>query len=57
MNKDRILEAINKLQGTDDGAAYYDELEVIIGLIMNATDEDIEAIVQEIHDDGADPQN
>ncbi|MCL2508202.1 MAG: hypothetical protein FWF05_03395 [Oscillospiraceae bacterium] len=49
MNKDKILEAVNKLQGTDDGAAYYDELEVIIGLIMNATEEDIAAVVQDIH--------
>ena len=57
MNKDSILNAVNKLQGTDDDAAFYDELEVIIGLIMNATNEDIAAIVQEIHDDGADPQN
>ena len=51
MNKDSILNAVNKLQGTDDGAAFYDELEVIIGLIMNATDEDIAAVVQDIHDD------
>ena len=56
MNKDTILEAANKLQGTNDGAAFYDELEVIIGLIMNATEDDIAAIVQEIHEDGADPQ-
>jgi len=58
VNKDSILNAVNKLQGTDDGAAYYDELEVIIGLIMKATEEEIAAIVQEIHDDdvAADPQ-
>jgi len=58
VNKDSILNAANKLQGTDDGAAYYDELEVIIGLIVNATEDDIAAIVADIHDDcdGADPK-
>ena len=58
MNKDRILEAANAIQNGNDGGGYHDELEVIIGLILNATDEDIAAIIQDIHDDSdsVDPQ-
>ena len=52
MTKDRILEAANAIQnGRSDGGNYYDELEVIIGLIMKASDMDIALIVQEIHED------
>lgn len=58
MNKDKILETANVLQNNSDGGEYHDELEVIIGLIMNASEEDIAAIVQEIHeyDDRANPE-
>jgi hypothetical protein len=51
MDKDKILNAANAIQGGADGGNYNDELEVIIGLIMNATDEDIAAVWQEIHED------
>ena len=51
MNKDKIIEAANAIQNGNDGGEYHDELEIIIGLIMNATDKDIAAIVQDIHDD------
>ena len=59
MNKDNILEAANAMQNGEDSNKYYDELEVIIGLIMKATEDEIAAIVQEIHEDdiAADPQN
>ena len=58
MDKDKILNAANAVQGGADGAGFYDELEVIIGLIMNATDEDIAAVWHEIHEDAenADPK-
>jgi hypothetical protein len=51
MDRDTILNAANAIQGGADGAGYYDELEVIIGLIMNATDENIAAVWHEIHED------
>jgi hypothetical protein len=51
MDKDKILNAANAIQGGADAGAYNDELEVIIGLIMNATDADIAVVWQEIHED------
>lgn len=49
MNKDKVLEAANAIQnGNSDGGEYHDELEVIIGLIMDATEEQIATIWQEI---------
>jgi hypothetical protein len=51
MDKDRILNAANAIQGGADAGDYYDELEMIIGLIMKASDEDIAAVWREIHED------
>ena len=48
MNKDKILNAANAIQNGTDAGIYHDELEVIIGLIMNASDEDIAAVIEEI---------
>ena len=48
MNKDKILNAANAIQNGTDAGTYHDELEVIIGLIMNASDEDIAAVIEEI---------
>lgn len=48
MNKDTILNAANAIQNGADAGAYHDELEVIIGLVMESSDEAIAAVVQEI---------
>lgn len=51
MNKDKILNAANAIQNGADAGAYHDELEVIIGLIMEASDETIAAVVLDISTD------
>ena len=52
MNKDKVLEAANAIQnGKSDGGEFHDELEIIIGLIMDATEEQIATIWQEISTD------
>lgn len=51
MNKDRILNAANAIQNGSDAGAYHDEIEVIMGLIMGASDEAIAAVVQDISTD------
>lgn len=51
MNKDRILNAANAMQNGANAGAYHDELEVIIGLIMGASDEAIAAVVHDISTD------
>jgi hypothetical protein len=51
VDKDRILEAANAIQNGMDAGAYYDELEVIIGLIMEASEETIAAVVRDISTD------
>ncbi|MDR1409361.1 MAG: hypothetical protein LBJ12_03640 [Oscillospiraceae bacterium] len=48
--KDSILEAVKVLQNMSECAAWNDELEAIIGLIMNSSDEDVAAVVQDIHE-------
>lgn len=59
MDKDRLLEALNGIQNGRDAEGYYDELETVIGIIMNTTDEAITAAWDEIHEDAetADIQN
>jgi hypothetical protein len=59
MDKDRLVNAANAIQGGADAGNYYDELEMIIGLIMNTSDADIAAVWREIHEDAqetAEPQ-
>jgi hypothetical protein len=51
VNKDRILEAANAIQNGSDASNYHDELEVIIGLIMDASDLLIAAVVRDISTD------
>lgn len=51
VNKDRILNAANAMQNGANAGAYHDELEVIIGLIMGASDEAIAAVVHDISTD------
>ena len=48
MDKDRILNAANAVQNGSDAGEYHDELVVIIGLIMEASDEIIAKVVHEI---------
>ena len=48
MNKDKLLEALNGIQNGRDAGGYHDELETVIGVIMNATDEAIATAWQEI---------
>ena len=48
MNKDKVLNAANAIQNGADSGAYYDEIEIMIGLIMNASQDDIAEIWQEI---------
>jgi hypothetical protein len=59
MDKDKIVNALNAIQNGADIGGYHDELEVIFCLIMNATDADIAAAIQEIHEDaeGEEPKN
>jgi hypothetical protein len=59
MDKDTIVNALNAIQNGASAAKYYDEMEVVIGLVMNATDADIAAVVAEIHEDtdSADPKD
>ena len=51
MNKDKILNAANAIQNGSDGGEFHDELEVIIGLIMNASEDDITSAWKEISED------
>jgi hypothetical protein len=48
VDKDRILNAANAIQNGSDAGVYHDELEVIIGVIMETSDETIAAIVRDI---------
>jgi hypothetical protein len=51
VDKDQILNAANAIQNGEDACAFHDELEVIIGLIMEASEETIAAIVHDISTD------
>ena len=51
MNKDTVLNAANAIQNGASSGGFHDELEVMIGLIMNATEDDIAAIWTEISTD------
>ena len=48
MNKDKLVEALNAIQNGRDAGEYHDELETVIGLIMNATDEAITEAWEEL---------
>ena len=51
MNKDKLVEALNAIQNGRGAGQYHDELETVIGLVMNASDEDITAAWEEISKD------
>jgi len=48
MDKDKLLEALNDIQNGCDGGGYHDELETVMGIIMDVTDEAIAAAWEEI---------
>jgi hypothetical protein len=58
VDKDKILNALNAIQGGADAGYYHDELEVAIGILMETSEEAIAAVVKDIHedDDSTNPQ-
>ena len=48
MDKDKLVNAANAIYNGAEAGAYHDEIETIIALIMNASDEAIAAAWQEI---------
>lgn len=51
MDKDKLLNAANALYNGADSGAYHDEIETIIALIMNVSDEAIAAAWLDISTD------
>ena len=51
MNKDKLVNALNAIQNGRDAGEFHDELETVIGLVMNTTDEAIAAAWEEISSD------
>ena len=52
MDKDKILAALYAIQEGDKAAGHFhDELETLIGLVVNAKDEDITAAWDELQED------
>ncbi len=43
MDKEKLLKALNSIQDGKNANVYYDELETLITLVVNAKDEDITA--------------
>ena len=52
MDKDKLVNAANDIYNGADVGKYHDEIETIIALIMNASDEAIAAAWDEISNDG-----
>ena len=44
MNKAKILEALNAIQNGEDAGQYHDELETLIGVITNTSDEAVSSV-------------
>ncbi|MCL2509410.1 MAG: hypothetical protein FWF05_09560 [Oscillospiraceae bacterium] len=57
MNKDKILDALNAIQNGSDAGEFHDELEAVIGILIETSEETIAAVVQDIHGDNANQQN
>jgi len=51
VDKEKILAALNEIQNGGDARHYHDELETLIGLIDNITDEDVAAAWEGVHVD------
>jgi len=57
VNKDKILDALNAIQNGSDAGEFHDELEAVIGILIETSEETIAAVVQDIHGDNANQQN
>ena len=52
MTKEKLLAALNAIQdGEQEAAAFHDEIETLITLVVNAKDEDIAAAWEDFHTD------
>ena len=52
MDKEKLIAALYAMQnGEKEAGHYHDELETLIGLVVNAKDEDITAVWEEISTD------
>lgn len=55
MTKDRLVEALGKIQSGGDAGYFHDELETIIGVLMDfVTDEAVAKAYADIQEDKAD---
>ena len=48
MNKDKLLEALNKLQNGEDAGCFHDEIGTLIELVSNISDEEVSAAWDEL---------
>ena len=51
LNKDKLVNALNAIQNGRDAGEYHDEIETIITLVMNATDEAIVVAWKDLKND------
>ena len=51
MDKDKVVNALNAIQNGAGAGQYHEELEVAIGVLVEASDLLIAAVVAEIHED------
>jgi hypothetical protein len=52
MTKDRLVEALEKIQNGEDAGFFHDELETLLGVVMDfVTDEQVAKAFSEIHID------
>jgi hypothetical protein len=51
LDKDSIVNALNAIQNGKDAGFYHDQLEVVIGVLMETSEETIAAVIKDIHED------
>ena len=51
MKKDKVIDALNAIFNGSDAEDYHDELEVVIAILVNASDKEIAAAWEEIKTD------
>ena len=51
MDKEKILAALNAMQNGEGAGRFHDEIETLITLVVNATDEHIAAAWEDFHTD------
>lgn len=51
MDKDKLLAALNELQNGEDAGKFHDELETLITIVVNASDEVITAAWEDLSTD------